>query len=40
MKKFPRYNPKTVTDFMQLVREGDRLFSDRTIYIYLEQKQE
>jgi len=40
MKKFPRYNPKPVTDFMQLVREGDRLFSDRTIYIYLEQKQE
>ena len=40
MKKFPRYNPKNVTDFMQLVREGDRLYGDRTIYIYLEQKQE
>lgn len=40
MKKFPRYNPKTVTDFMQLVREGDRLFGDKTLYIYLEQKQE
>ncbi len=40
MKKFVRHNPKTVTDFMQLVREGDRLFGDRTIYIYLEQKQE
>ncbi len=40
MKKFKRYNPKTVTDLLQLVRESARLYGDRTTYIYLEQKQE
>lgn len=40
MKKVPRYTPKVITDFRQLVRTGAELYGDKDIYIYLEKKEE
>jgi len=40
MKKFPRYNPKTITDLLQLARTSGEDYENVTTYIYLEQKQE